>query len=107
MSVHLRIRSAASFAHDLVRKPVPTFRDHAFARQRGVLRVAAIGLLAALAANCSAVTASPHRGPDPSDPSARVPPASYRSTIAGYASQRPVEPRSWREQNERVAPAPK
>jgi hypothetical protein len=106
MSVRLRIRSAF-FAHDLFRKPESTFRDHACARQRGALRFAAIGLLAALAASCSAVTASPHRGPDPSDPSVRVAPASYRSAIAGYASRRPVAPRSWREQNERVAPAPK
>jgi hypothetical protein len=82
-------------------------RSAAFARQRGALRLAGIGLLAALAAGCSAVIASPHSRPDPSDPSVRVPPASYRSTIAGYASQRPVEPRSWREQNERLAPAPK
>jgi hypothetical protein len=88
MSVQFRIRSAA------------------FARGR-VLPLAALGVLAALASGCSAIPASPLSGPDPSDPSVRVRPVSYRSTIAGYASQRPVEPRSWREQNERVAPAPK
>ena len=46
-------------------------------------------------------------GPDPSDPRARVPAVGYRSTIAPYVSQRPVEPAPWREQNERVAPKPK
>ncbi len=38
------------------------------------------------------------------DPDVRVPPATYRSVLGGYRSQRPVEPTSWREQNERVAP---
>ena len=89
MSVELRVRSAA------------------LTRQGRALRLAAIGLLAALAQGCSAITASPFSGPDPSDPTVRVPTVSYRSTIAAYASQRPVEPRSWRDQNERVAPAPK
>jgi hypothetical protein len=71
------------------------------------LPLAAIGLLGPLIQACSATNASPWRGPDPSDPSVRVAPASYRSTIGGYASQRPVAPLSWREQNERVAPQPK
>ena len=71
------------------------------------LRLAAIGVMAALAQACSAGATAPVGGPDPSDPSVRVPPASYRSSIAGYVSQRPVAPRSWREQNERVAPTPK
>ncbi len=48
-------------------------------------------------------------GPPPrlaavADPDVRVPPATYRSVLGGYRSQRPVEPTSWREQNERVAP---
>jgi hypothetical protein len=68
------------------------------------LRVAAITALAALAAGCSALTASPARTPDPSDPSVLVPPARYRSAFGAYTSQRPVEPRPWREQNDRVAP---
>jgi hypothetical protein len=41
---------------------------------------------------------------DPADPSAPVPTARYQSTLGTYVSQRPVEPSSWREQNERVAP---
>ena len=49
----------------------------------------------------------PSVGGDPADPHSRVAGASYRSTIAPYSSLRPTAPSSWREQNERVAPAPK
>jgi hypothetical protein len=57
-------------------------------------------------AGCS--TAPPKvAGLDAADPNARVAPAPYQSTIVPYLSQRPVAPVSWREQNERVAPAPK
>jgi hypothetical protein len=75
--------------------------------QRGRALPFAAGLLAALAHGCTAITGPPSIGPDPFDPNVRVPAVSYRSTVAAYASQRPVEPRSWREQNESVAPAPK
>jgi hypothetical protein len=44
---------------------------------------------------------------DPADPGAKVPGVGYRSTIAPYTSLRPTAPSSWREQNDRVAPAPK
>ena len=44
---------------------------------------------------------------DPADPGARVAGVGYRSTIAPYSSLRPTAPSSWREQNDRVAPAPK
>lgn len=62
--------------------------------------------LALVVAGC-AVPAAPLVGPDPSDPSIRVPPTTYRSTIGSYVRYRPVEPRSWREQIERVAPEQK
>jgi hypothetical protein len=62
---------------------------------------------ALLAAGCAGAPASPHAGADPADPAARVPRAAYRSTIEPYRRQRPVEPADWREQNERVAPAPR
>jgi hypothetical protein len=52
-------------------------------------------------------TAVPLAGADPADPGARVAGAGYRSTVAPYASLRPTAPSSWREQNDRVAPAPK
>src|SRR5262249_8244925 len=39
---------------------------------------------------CSSAPPSPLTGPDPSDPQAAVPPATYRSTVGGYVSRRPV-----------------
>jgi hypothetical protein len=56
---------------------------------------------------CSQAPPSPFAGRDPSNPQAAVPPVAYRSTVAPYVSRRPVEPRPWGEQNERVAPAEK
>ena len=52
-------------------------------------------------------TTAPLAGADPADLGARVAGVGYRSTIAPYASRRPTAPSSWREQNDRVAPAPK
>jgi hypothetical protein len=52
-------------------------------------------------------TTVPLAGPDPADPGARVAGVGYRSTVAPYTSLRPAAPSSWREQNDRVAPAPK
>jgi len=52
-------------------------------------------------------TAAPLAGADPADPGAKVAGVGYRSTIAPYTSLRPTAPASWREQNDRVAPAPK
>ena len=52
-------------------------------------------------------TTVPLAGADPADPSAKVAGVGYRSTIAPYTSLRPTAPSSWRELNERVAPAPK
>ena len=51
--------------------------------------------------------AVPLAGADPADPNARVAGVGYRSTVAPYSSLRPTAPSSWREQNDRVAPAPK
>jgi starvation-inducible outer membrane lipoprotein len=42
---------------------------------------------------------------DPADAQTPVRQVTYRPVTAGYQSQRPVEPRPWREQNDRVAPA--
>jgi hypothetical protein len=49
----------------------------------------------------------PLAGADPADPGAKVADVGYRSTVAPYTSLRPTTPSSWREQNDRVAPAPK
>ena len=46
-------------------------------------------------------------GADPADPGVKVGGVGYRSTIAPYTSLRPTAPTSWRQQNERVTPAPK
>lgn len=62
--------------------------------------------LAASLAGCLP-TAPSLVGADPADPSAKVARTTYRSTIAPYTSLRPTTPSSWREQNDRVAPAPK
>jgi len=52
-------------------------------------------------------TAVRQAGADPADPGARVAGVGYRSTIAPYTRLRPTAPSPWREQNNRVAPAPK
>jgi hypothetical protein len=52
-------------------------------------------------------TTVPLAGVDPADPGAKVAGVGYRSTIAPYTSLRPTAPSPWREQNDRVAPAPK
>ena len=69
----------------------------------------AVCLLASclLVAACTATPQQPFNGPDPSNPRTLVLGVGYRSTAGTYASQRPVEPAPWREQNDRVAPAPK
>jgi hypothetical protein len=71
------------------------------------LRCLCVAALCLPAAACFGASERPLAGRDPADPAARVPPAAYRSTLGPYARQRPVEPASWREQNERVAPAPR
>jgi len=68
-----------------------------------MLAAAAIALVLA---SCSQMP-QPLTGPDPSDPQAHVRPAGYRPVIGSYASQRPVEPLPWRNQNDRIAPVPK
>ena len=64
-------------------------------------------LVLSLLTACSAPPPPPLVGADPADPGARAPRVGYRSTIAPYSSQRPVEPGSWGEQNQPVTPQPK
>jgi hypothetical protein len=74
----------------------------------GCCRALALGCGVALLTACSAAPPpAPLTGAHPADPGVRVPPASYRSALGDYRSQRPVEPKPWVEQNERVAPAEK
>lgn len=68
------------------------------------LRVAALLVVfAAVLGGCS-VAASNDARPHPADARVRVPAAAYRNVTSGYASQRPADPQSWRERNERVTP---
>ncbi len=84
----------------------------AFGRERVWPRIrpgklATVSLVAVLMQGCTAAPTSPYIGADPSDPTVPVPSTGYRSTVAPFNSRRPVEPRPWLEQNERVGPAPK
>ena len=49
----------------------------------------------------------PLAGADPAQSGAKVAGVGYRSTIAPCTSLRATAPSPWREQNDRVAPAPK
>ncbi len=72
--------------------------------------IATVSLLLTLVLAAGGCTAPPRLhafADDPADPSARVPRTGYRSTLGSYTSLRPVEPLSWREQNERLMPRPK
>ena len=74
-------------------------------RRRYAVRAAFVA--AALSLGGCLPTTVPLASADPADPSARVAGVGYRSTIAPYRSLRPSAPSAWREQNDRVAPAPK
>jgi hypothetical protein len=76
-----------------------------FLRRLG--KLAMIPLLASLASSCTTAPGAPLVGYDPSNPQARTPSIRYHSTVAPYASRRPVEPAPWQGQNERATPAPK
>ncbi len=43
-------------------------------------------------------------GPDPSNAQAGVPAGTYTPVTAGTVDHQPVEPKPWREMNDRVAP---
>lgn len=80
-------------------------------RQRSILKryflPAALVAGAFLMQGCTSVPPQPFGGADASDPNQRVPAANYRSAIAGYSSQRPVDPSPWVERNRQVAPPEK
>jgi len=80
-------------------------RRHTNLLQRSCRAVLIFSALTAVS-GCAAPS-QPPAGPDPADPSVRVPPAGYRSTLGAYRSQRPVEPGDWRDINERITPQPK
>lgn len=78
-----------------------------FLGARRARKFAGVAVLGLLVAACSATPDRLVAGADSYDPAVRVPATSYRPVLSGYRSQRPVEPASWREQNDRVAPAQK
>lgn len=63
-------------------------------------------LLTALAVIVSACSGPPAivTGADPADPSARVPDSRYAPVTAGTIDYRPIDPKSWTERNQDVAP---
>jgi hypothetical protein len=71
---------------------------------RPVTRLATIILLTIVLAGCTAARTAPVTATDPSDPAAPAAAAQYQPVLSGYVSQRPVGPKPWREQNERVTP---
>jgi len=83
----------------------------AIARRRFPLHrafeAAAALAIAATVAGCWTPPAAPLVGADPSDPTSKTFAVRYRSTVAPYSSQRPVDPAPWREQNEHVTPPAK
>ena len=85
-----------------------------FARAASARRIGAAGyasfrasLFLAVGYAVSGCAAAPPQQVAAADPAVRVPAAAYRPVLGGYTSLRPVEPLSWREQNERVMPRPK
>lgn len=51
--------------------------------------------------------AGPYAGSDPTTVGTPVKPITDTGVIGVYQSLRPVDPRDWREQNQRVAPQPR
>jgi hypothetical protein len=92
MSAHLRADPAAGH-------PARATRPYRWGCKPPLIVLALLVL-----AGCTRAPSTPVAGADPSDPAARVPPAGYRSTVAPYQRQRPVDPAPWRDQNDRVAP---
>lgn len=92
-------QSGATFA--AVHSVVGQFNKCSFGMLIAVVVVAAVTL-----GGCTRPAVSP-AGADPADPGAKIAGVGYHSTVAPYTSLRPTAPSSWREQNERVAPAPK
>ncbi len=67
-------------------------------------RLLAMGCALALAGCGSASPPVITSGPDPADPRAGDPAPAYVPVMSGTLDHQPVEPKSWREMNERVAP---
>ena len=68
------------------------------------LRSIAAFLLVAAITGCTESLPVIHSGADPADGKSAVTPTTYKSVTAGTVNYQPVEPKSWRGMNERVAP---
>lgn len=71
--------------------------------RQSLLRIASVVVVTTALAGCQGQTVSA-RFADPADPDVPVRSARYSPVLSGYVSQRPVGPKPWREQNERVTP---
>lgn len=67
----------------------------------------ALCLIAMFAQGCARRPSAALAGNDPSDPTARVPAASYRPVIDPHQTSRPVDPAPWRGRNDATGPASK
>ena len=76
-----------------------------FNRCRSGILLAGVAVTAVTLGGCMPATVP--LSADPADPGVEVAQVGYRSTIAPYTSLRPTAPAPWRQQNERVTPAPK
>lgn len=70
---------------------------------QSLARIASVLVVATALAGCQGQTVSAGMA-DPSDPDVPVRSARYSPVLSGYVTQRPVGPKPWREQNERVTP---
>lgn len=68
------------------------------------MKIALLAVAGAALAACANPPPVVQSGPDPADPAAPVASSRYTPVTAGTADYRPVEPGSWRDMNERVAP---
>lgn len=73
-------------------------------RSRSLARIVSAIVLATALAGCNVVHTASVGVADPADPDVPVRGAGYKPVLSGYVSQRPVSPKPWREQNERVTP---
>jgi type IV pilus biogenesis protein CpaD/CtpE len=68
------------------------------------MKIALLVITAIALAACASPPPVVQTGPDPADPAAPVAHTRYTPVTAGTTDYRPVEPGSWRDMNERVAP---
>lgn len=67
-------------------------------------RLASILLIALALTGCTSARTAPMTAADPADASVPIRSAPYSPVLSGYTSQRPVSPKPWVEQNQRVMP---